>query len=392
MRVALVSLHSSPLELPATRHAGGMNVVVGSLAAALSRAGHEVTLIVSTESVARAALTAPDGVAVHAIRTVSDWASPDHQDAVDDLRALLLTHDVVHAHYWVSAAACARALGDLATRPRGPALVVSLHTIGVQKLGFDPASELGERMRTERELAQSVPLIASSHAEAAALVAGYDATPNGVTVIPPGVDSEAFSFGSSKRANRLLVIGRVQPYKGQDFALEVFARLVTLSLKSEALANLTLSIVGTPTPGAEAFAGGLHAQADELGISNRVAFLGAQTRDEVADLLADSTVTLIPSRSETFGLVALESAAAGTPVVAQRVGGLTESVADGVSGVLLDSRDASVWAQELLDLLADPERLAALRTTARDFALRHSWRQAAERSVSAYHDAIARLR
>jgi len=395
MRVALVSLHSSPLELPATQNAGGMNVVVYELAQSLASAGHDVTLVVSRESVARAVLPVPAGVDVLGVATEARASSGSDQYSVrtSELRSILHSHDVVHAHYWLSGELCAQALRDpVEGESTRPPLVVSLHTLGAEKLAFGEHYVSGERMRAEKELAQTVPLIASSHAEAEAIRVHCGAPAAEISVIPPGVNLRTFQPGAAVRANHLLVVGRLQPYKGQDFALDVFARLLEDSVSSPELHDLELSFVGTATPGAEPFAADLRAGAVQLGLTDRVQFVGALPRAELASALARASVTLIPSRSETFGMVALESAAAGTPVMAQRVGGLPESVADGRSGLLLDSRDGTEWARCLFALLTGSHELAALRQSARQFAEAHSWERAAELHLSAYRRAIEAAR
>lgn len=395
MRVALVSLHSSPLELPATQNAGGMNVVVYELARTLTHAGHQVTLVVATESESRAVLPLPPGVQLRTVHVdaqglAAEFGSTAHVQAVTALRLILRDHDVVHAHYWLSGTLCAEALQHYPEQlDAQPPLVVSLHTLGAEKSALGERDVTDIRIRAERELARTVPLLASSEAEAVAIQAYYGPTHAEIERVPPGVDLQQFRPGDTVRPNQLLVIGRLQPFKGQDFALEVFAALRRLRKPRAHRADLTLSFVGTETPGAEEFAQSLRDQAVALRLAGDVRFLGALSRAELAALLAESSITIIPSRSETYGMVALESAACGTPVIGQRIGGLTDSVSPGRSGLLLDSRDPERWAEALDQLLEHPEPLALMRRQARQFAEAHSWEQTAHRALSAYRQAIA---
>jgi D-inositol-3-phosphate glycosyltransferase len=198
-----------------------------------------------------------------------------------------------------------------------------------------------------------------------------------VWIMPPGVDTNLFApepdagdavrlaLGIEPGRPLIAVVGRVQELKGQRLAVRALAELPK--------PRPMLVIAGEPTPGAEDYFAGLRRLAVELGVEADVRFAGALGRDRVAELLAAAAVTLVPSHSETFGLVALESAASGTPVVAQRVSGLVESVSDGQSGVLLDSRDPAEWARAITRLLDDPVSYAELSGSARAFAEGFSW-------------------
>ena len=239
---------------------------------------------------------------------------------------------------------------------------------------------------------QAEAVIASSSAEATVLIDDVGAPPERTWIIPPGVDLALFSPrpAASNAATRaalgleadrpiVVIAGRVQPLKGHELAVRALAELRAL----RGWAPL-LVVAGEVTPGSEAFAVELRALAAQLGVASDVRFVGALPRDALANLLSAATLTLVPSYSETFGLVALESAASGTPVLAYRAGGLAESVADGISGLLLGTRDPRHWAGEMALLIDDAERRAALGATAREHAERFTWAAAAASLLGVY--------
>ena len=177
----------------------------------------------------------------------------------------------------------------------------------------------------------------------------------------------------------IAIVGRVQPLKDQELAIRVLAELHALRGSAPVLV-----VAGEATPGEDGYASTLRSVAAELGVLAEVRFAGALSRERLADLLAIATVTLVPSHSETFGLVALESAASGTPVIAFRGGGLVESVSPGVSGLLVDSRDARAWAQATVSLLDDTAQLQRLSGNARHYAEGFTWAATAAALIGVY--------
>ena len=385
-RVAMVSMHTSPAAAPGTADAGGMNVAILGLARELGDRGIDVDLLTRAEgepSVTRLA----DRVTLHELA-----AGPQGPVAKEQLSAVTdefgeavarlagresQRYDVVHAHYWLSGLAVLPVAIEL-----GIPLVQSFHTLGAMKHRDMPAggrlTEPERRVRTETFLAlQADAVVASSTAEVGQLIEQVGAEPDRVWIMPPGVDTAMFApepdagdavrlaLGVESGRPLIAVVGRVQELKGQRLAVRALAALPS--------PRPILVIAGEPTPGAEDYFTGLRALALELGVGNDVRFAGALGRRRVAELLAAAAVTLVPSHSETFGLVALESAASGTPVVAQRVSGLAESVSHGRSGVLVDSRDPAEWARAIALLLDDPVAYAELSASARDFAEGFSW-------------------
>jgi D-inositol-3-phosphate glycosyltransferase len=385
-RVAMVSMHTSPAANPGTADAGGMNVAILGLARQLAAFGIEVDLL--TRSNGKGAVTEiVPGVTLHELEagelglvakeqlsTVAD----EFGEAVARLAGRESRgYDIVHAHYWLSGIAALPVAIEL-----GIPFVQSFHTLGHMKHRAMPAgsilTEPERRVRSESFLAmQADAVVASSTSEVDNLIEHVGAQTDKIWIMPPGVDTGLFrpesdagdavrlALGAESGRPLLAVVGRVQELKGQRLAVRALAALPA--------PRPLLVIAGEPTPGSEHYMVALHELAVELGVVNDVRFVGALSRDAVAELLAAATITLVPSHSETFGLVALESAASGTPVVAQRVSGLVESVADGESGVLVDSRDPAEWARVISLLLDDPLYYEELALSARQFAEGFSW-------------------
>ena len=397
LRVALVSLHTSPLDAPGHGDAGGMNVYLVGLADALARRGVDVELLTRATDGEQAAGRAPDrtpgGVPVRFLP-----AGPAAAVAKAELPALtaefarsmrrLPRFDVVHSHYWLSG----RAAAPVAAAWGAPH-VLSLHTVAAlknQRLAPGDRAEPLERLEAERMLVRGSALtVAATEAERHAILADIGAGEDGerVVVIPPGVDTSLFRpAASGDRAPTrptVLMLARIQPLKGVDLALAALSAI-------PAARRPLLVIAGGVSPGHDEYAQGLERQVAASGLLGDVLFLPAQPRSEAARLLREATLLIVPSHSETFGLVALEAAASGTPVVAARAGGLVESVADGVSGVLVDGRDPVVWAGVLDALLQDPDRLAVLSGTAREYGRRRGWAVAAADIVGHYERLLGR--
>lgn len=380
MRIALVSLHTSPSEIPGQGDAGGMNVVVSEAARALSRRGHEVHVVTRASAaiapgvhalsrdhespVTLVALNAGD-------RTLSKLGIVDVLGECARELTKLGRFDVFHSHYWLSGAAVSP-VAHGASAPH----VTTLHTVAAQKnahLSPGDAPEPEVRVAGERQLTREAFVVAGSRSELDAIVSGYGAPPLGSEVVHPGVDTKLFHPGPREDAPlRMLVLGRVQPLKGQDLAIDALQYLAATDPGLASRAELI--IAGEATPGAESFAEGLRARATGVNVT----FLPAQSRTESAALLRSSHLVLIPSHSETFGLLALEAAASGTPVIAAHTTGLLESVQSGVNGVHVATRDPADWAREISRLLTDAAARAGLARTARAFAEQHTWDHHAE--------------
>ena len=382
----MVSMHTSPAADPGTADAGGMNVAILGLARQLAAFGIEVDLL--TRSNGRGAVTEIEpGVTLHELEAgqLGIVAKEQLSTVADEFGEAVARlagresrgYDIVHAHYWLSGIAALPVAIEL-----GIPFVQSFHTLGHMKYRSMPAglvlTEPERRVRSETFLAlQADAVIASSTAEVDALLENVGAQIDKVWIMPPGVDTGLFrpeadagdavrlALGVESGRPLLAVVGRVQELKGQRLAVRALAALPA--------PRPLLVIAGEPTPGAEHYMVALRQLAVELGVESDVRFVGALSREAVAELFAAATITLVPSHSETFGLVALESAASGTPVIAQRVSGLVESVADGESGVLVESCDPGEWARVISLLLDDPLYYEELALSARQFAEGFSW-------------------
>lgn len=390
MRISLVSLHTSPFEVPGRRDAGGMNVVVRETALALARRGHSVTVFTRASAVTPPGTTSVNRDVTLVALPAGDPAlrKEDLPQTVPQFSERLRRHDaftssdVVHAHYWLSGLAALPG-----TEATGTPLFSTLHTVATQKNVYGGAEEPDARIAGEQRLVDRTVIMTGSASELEGIREGYGPPALGAHIVRPGVDTELFhpapptshpTASSHDETLELLVLGRIQPLKGQDLALEAFR------VWRERGGRGRLTIAGEPTPDATDFYRRLREQAKPLGDSVR--FLPAQSRERAAHLLRHHDLVLVPSQTETFGLVALEAAASGTPVLAARTTGLTESVADGVSGLLVESRDPSTWAAALMGLEHDPETLSRLARSARAHAESHSWTEYADQLIRMYSD------
>ena len=406
-RLAMVSVHTSPLDQPGTGDAGGMNVYVVELARRLAALDVQVDLITrATSSDLPPAHELVPGVTVRHVT-----AGPFEGLAKEDLPAQLCAftsglmrleaarppgwYDLVHSHYWLSGQ-----VAWLAAERWDVPLIHSMHTMAKVKnltlaAGDDP--EPAARAIGEAQVVDAADrLVANTDEEGRQLIGLYDADPDRVAVVPPGVDLEVFSPGPRAAARRLLgvpadsylllFVGRIQPLKAPDVLLRAAARLVRQ--RPELRDRLVVAVVGGPSGSGLAHPEALHSLATELGLLDVVRFVPPVPQDRLPDWYRAADVTVVPSYSESFGLVAIESQACGTPVVAAAVGGLRTAVADGVSGVLLDGHDPQDYAEVLADLAADPARLATLSRGALLHAGRFSWAATAAGMLEVYSDAL----
>lgn len=410
-RIATLSVHTSPLDQPGTGDAGGLNVYVVQVAKRLAARGTEVDIF--TRAVCRdtppvAELT--PGVLVHSV-VAGPFEELDKHDlpaqichfTLEVLRAEAAAapgrYDLVHAHYWLSGK-----VGAAAKERWGVPLVQSMHTLGKVKnaaLARGDAAEPVERIQGELEvIAAADRLIANTDEEAQQLTEMYGADPAKVKTVNPGADLSVFQPGGLKgraEARRrlgiaqdavvLLFVGRVQPLKGPDVVLKAAARL----LESDPGLRKTLQvvIVGGPSGRQQrADPDRMRDLAAQLGISDLVRFEPPCPQAELAGWYRAATVMLAPSHSESFGLVALEAQACGTPVVAASVGGLRTVVKDGDSGVLVNGHDPADWARVIKRLIGAPCRLQALSAGARRHASVFGWSATVDRLVRVYTGAM----
>lgn len=393
--VAMVSLHTSPLAQPGEGDSGGMNVYVRELAASLAQAGVPTSVYVRSW---RQGL--PPRVAVEPLLEVvhvpvGPVSMPkEHLPAVlddfadwvaEDLRSTA-TATVLHANYWLSAVAAHRLKHELELP-----LVTTFHTLAAVKSASGDA-EPGSRAEAERvAVGCSDAVCASNVVEARQLVDLYHADPARIEMVPPGVDHAFFAPGNRLGARAalglgpepvLLFVGRIQPLKGLDVAVEALARMRHRSA--------TLVAVGGPSgpEGADELDRVLKLIAD-AGLDHRVRLVAPQPHHMLSTYYRAADLCLVPSRSESFGLVAAEAMACGTPVVATAVGGLTTLVEDGVGGLLMADRDPARWAVAIDGLLDRPLRLTTMSAAAAERGRGFTWSTTAARLRRVYSDLSA---
>ena len=376
-RIAFISIHTSPLDQPGTGDAGGMNVYVDELASAMAARGVAVDVYTRADA-ANVVEVAPDYRVIelpteHAFTDgeLAEMVGEFSEGVITAVKADGIHYDVIHSHYWLSGW-----VGVLLQEVLGIPQAISFHTLGrvkdaTRRTDDSPSSLL--RIAAESEvIARAGCVVASTPAEAAELIEHYAADPERLCVSPPGVDHEVFSPGPQEPARRalglapgplLLYVGRIQPLKGLDVAIDAFSALAADR------PDARLLVLGGPSgPDGEAELARARARAASSGFGDRVEFRGPVAHHEVAVAYRAADVLVVPSRSESFGLVAAEAQSCGLPVVASAVGGLAHAVADGESGYLVSGWDPNDFAAAVARVLDDPDTAAALS----DGAVEHS--------------------
>ncbi len=398
-RLAVLSLHTSPLAQPGQGDSGGMNVYVRELVSALAQAGVKADVFTR-----RWDDTSPEVVQVEpGFRVVHVEAGPvalakeQLPTVVDDFADGVRTHlrdlgdvDAIHANYWLSGVAGHRLKHELDLP-----LVSTFHTLArVKAETGDPEPEL--RVQAEAEvIACSDAILASCAAEADQLERLYGADPARIELVSPGVDHAFFSPGDRSGARAalahldlgtgpvLLFVGRIQPLKGLDVAVRALAAL--------ARRDARLVVVGGASgAGGTAEIGRVDKLIAELGVADQLRMVDPVPHRLLSTFYRAADVVLVPSRSESFGLVALEAAACGTPVVAAAVGGLLTLVEHGRTGFLVEGRNPEAFAAHTEEILRSPSLAEDLSRQAAQRARGYTWSTAAGRLRRVYDDLTAR--
>ncbi|HVV31273.1 MAG TPA: D-inositol-3-phosphate glycosyltransferase [Mycobacteriales bacterium] len=404
----MLSMHTSPLEQPGSGDAGGLNVYVVELARRLAEAGTEIEIFTRATSSDVPPVCEPlPGVTVRSV-TAGPYQGLSKGDLPAQLCAFTAAvlraeaaqepdwYDLVHSHYWLSGQ-----VGYVAAERWGVPLVHTAHTLGRVKNRYladgDEPEPLARLIGEEQVVEAADRLIASTAEEAGDLVELYDADPGLVHVVPPGVDLEVFRPGEASTARTrlgvppdgvlLAFVGRIQPLKAPDVLLRAAA--VLLERDPGLRGRLVVAVVGGPSGTGLRAPAHLQHLAAQLGIADAVRFVDPLPADRLADVYRAADLVAVPSHHESFGLVALEAQACGTPVVAASVGGLRTAVADGVSGVLVQGHDPVAWAGALDSLVRQPRRRAALGAGALAHAGSFGWAIAADRTSDVYDRALA---
>lgn len=398
--VAMLSVHTSPLDIPGrTRDAGGMNVYIRELAHELGQDQISIDIFTrrTNKNLSHIVQLSPN-VRVISIQAGPITLIPKHdlyrylpifeQNIEEFRRSEALQYDIIHSHYWLSGVAGMRLAQDWDI-PH----VIMFHTLAhLKQLANPNEPESPLRLKMERLLIrQANRIIASTSEERMQMIRHYGATAHSVQVIPCGVDLEHFVPQDSQEARKklglkphqpvLLFVGRLDPFKGPDVLLRAAAMM-----EEEA----QIVIVGGKAIGDEQVLA-LRELATELNIRRRVHFLGARPQQELPLIYSAADITVIPSYHESFGLVAVESLACATPVVATRAGGLPTVIRDGETGYLV-SRCPGFFAERLDSLLRNPNLLAQMRLAARPSVLRFSWKNVADAMLNVYDNMIRETR
>jgi D-inositol-3-phosphate glycosyltransferase len=395
-RIAMLSMHTSPLAQPGVGDGGGMNVYVRELVSALANRGVACTTFTRRwrEGLPEVVEVEPNHRVVHV--DAGDPALPKEQlvgtvDRFTDGVASFLARDggtdVLHANYWLSGLAGHRLKHEL-----NLPLVTTFHTFArVKSQGGDHESL--EREQAELEVIGCADAICvSCPEERTEFESLYGGAPGAIEVVSPGVERALFSPGDQRGARTalrlgdepiLLFVGRIQPLKGLDVAVEALAAL--------GLPDARLVVVGGASGGeGDGEVARIRALVDRLGLRDRVEFHPPQPHHALSTYYRAADVVLVPSRSESFGLVALEAAACGVPVVATAVGGLTTIVDHGRTGYLVADRSPESFARLARALVDDPLRALQMGTAAAHRATRFTWAEAARSASVLYRDLQAR--
>jgi D-inositol-3-phosphate glycosyltransferase len=398
-------VHTSPLEQPGTGDAGGMNVYIVEVSKRLAKLGVEVEIFTrATDSSLPPVVEMAPGVQVRHI-TAGPFEGLSKEELPSQLCAFTNGvlraeaahppgyYDLIHSHYWMSGQ-----VGWLARERWGVPHVHTPHTLAKVKNRLIAAGDRPEPkarvIGEEQVVAESDRLVANTRFEAQDLASYYDADPTKLAVVQPGVDLDRFRPGPADAARARLglpargqivsFVGRIQPLKAPDVLISALA-----SLRSE---DVTLVICGGPSGSGLERPTALIELAESLGVAGSVRFLPPKTGPALADLYRASDLVAVPSHNESFGLVALEAQACGTPVVAAAVGGLVTAVQDGVSGVLVDGHDPHDWAHVLAKLLHSPNRRLQLSVGAVRHANNFSWDRTAGGLLRVYREAVTEHR
>ncbi|CAN5848926.1 D-inositol-3-phosphate glycosyltransferase [soil metagenome] len=402
--VALLSVHTSPLAQPGIGDGGGLNVFVSALASQLCASGIAVDVFTrATGADLPPTVRLRDGVAVHHIEAGPPTLRKD--DLASHLCAFYLavanhpaleTAQLLHGHYWMSGW-----VGRKLRQRRDVPLVQRFHTLAQAKDAGRSAGEASESMlrfaAERRVVAAADAVLAATSREAALLHRDYRARPGQVHVVPPGVDTGVFRPAGDRLAARqelgggrlLLFVGRLQPLKGPDVAVRTLAALDAL-LPDDGVPTRLVVVGGASGNGhGTVDPAALRRLAHELGVSDRVALLAPRSHDELAPLYRAADALIMPSRSESFGLVALEAQASGTPVVGADVGGLRD-ILHGGGGTLVESYDPAAYARAVLPYLVDPTARRAASQAAVHSAQRFSWHETTRQTLAVYRSVLTR--
>lgn len=406
-QIALLSVHTSPLDQPGVGDAGGLNVYVVETAKRLAQQNIGVDIFTRrTSSSVKNESVLFDGVKVKQI-TAGPFEGLTKQSLPSQLCALSAGvlreealqkegyYQLIHSHYWLSGQ-----VGWVASERWDVPLVHSMHTMAKVKnssLAIDDSPEPTEREIGEQQVVDAAnQLVANTESEAQDLIHLYGADTNNVSVVNPGVDLDLFSPGDQLIARKELgipqdaivftFVGRVQPLKAPDVLIKAAHQFINdhPNLKNRVRVVICGGLSGSGLNRPES----LVSLVKELDLLENVIFLAPSSREKLTSVYRASTLVAVPSYSESFGLVAIEAQACGVPVIATNVGGLKTTVADNKSGLLVNGHDPRTWAQVLAQLSLDDAELKKLQIGARQHALNFSWDKTVSGLINVYEKAL----
>jgi D-inositol-3-phosphate glycosyltransferase len=408
-KIATLMVHTSPLDQAGVGDAGGMNVYVVETAKKMAQAGVSVDIFTrANKPNLPETVEIAEGVNVkHLVAGPFEGLSKEELPSqLGALTSAFMNHQkqlpsnyysLLHSHYWISGQ-----LGWMVSEATSIPLIHTMHTTAKVKnlnLAAGEKPEPHTRAIGEEQVVQAATgLIANTDAEAASLVSLYEACPDRVFVVAPGVDLQTFSPADGKAAARnrlniapdaimLTFVGRVQPHKGPDVLLKAAAEMVmhTPHLR----AKLAVVIIGGASGSINELEK-IKSLARFLKIEDVTHFIEPASREVLPDWYRASDLVCVPSYSESFGLVALEAQACGTPVVATAIGGLRTAVSDGISGSLVDGHDPKAWSAVISRLIMEPQRRLLLGMNAVEHASHFGWEGTARKTLDVYDWALSK--
>lgn len=407
-RVAMISVHTCPLATLGGKETGGMNVYVRELTRELARRGIVVDVYTRSQNPDIPPVTGQRrlGYGARVIHIPAGPEQPSDKNRVFDhlsefvdrtldfARQENLRYDVIHSHYWLSGWAAR----DLRTEWKVP-IVQMFHTLGHFKnlIAAPEERETDRRIEVEREIMNFADrLVAATPIEKSEMVTAYGADEATITIVPPGVDRRLFHpipraeaqahFDMPPDHHMVLFVGRIQPLKGIDTLIRA------MKLVTEQVPNwrkvLCMCIIGSDGVGGPDAEHGEMERLDqlrtELGLNDLIMFMGARDQDQLVWHYSAADVVVMPSHYESFGMVALESMACGTPVIGADVGGLSFSIQNGYNGFLVPGRDPHSLADKILLLIKHPFLRDQLGEQARQTTERYDWPNIASEILDVY--------
>jgi len=396
-KVALVMVHTSPLEQAGIGDAGGMNIYVIESAKRMAAVGVEVDIYTRKIDASQPdVIEYEKGIRIIHLSLQIGTKKEDIPSLIPAMAEEFKSkikgqgYKVIHSHYWISGKVAMPAAKEF-----NIPLVHTMHTMARVKNSALAEGESPEpmiRVQGESQIVEAAnALIANTDAEAASLVGLYDACPDNVAVVTPGVDLYNFTpnrkdarmhMGIDEKKLVVSFVGRIQPHKGPEILIRAINEMMTHNPELRAVLQVLI------TGGASGVKNHEDVRMRELvswlKLDDVIKFLEPISRKELPDLYRSSDLVCVPSYSESFGLVALEAQACGTPVVASAVGGLRTAVADGISGVLVDGHNPKAWSSVIARLLMEPQRRILLSLGAVEHASHFGWDATARGTLDVY--------